>query len=102
MDDKSESGNDAPRNLHDIVGGSDGGEGLDKQVEKMRWALQELRPSLPNNELPVAERMLDILAGHRSYSQAELAAEMGRSKGQVSKLWHGVAGKVADKIRSRK
>jgi len=71
-------------------------------VNKMRWALNELRPTLPKNELRVAARMLDILDGHRSYSQADLAAEMGRSKGQVSKLWHGVAEKVADKIRSRK
>src|SRR5262245_1138362 len=63
---------------------------------------RNLRPSLRKKELPVADRMLEILDGHRSHSLTELARDMGRSKGQVSKLWHGVAGKVAEKIRGRK
>jgi hypothetical protein len=93
---------DDASSLHEVVGGASAESGVDQQVETMRWALNELRPSLRKNELPIADRMLDILDGHRSYSQAELAAEMGRSKGQLSKLWNGVAGKVAEKIRGRK
>jgi hypothetical protein len=68
----------------------------------LRSALNELRPSLKGDEVPVAARMLDILDGHRGYSLTELAADIGRSKGQVSKLWGRVAEKVAEKIRARK
>jgi hypothetical protein len=78
------------------------GDTLDKQVHALKWALREVRPSLPKSELPVADRMMDILEGRRSYSQADLAEEMRRSPGYVSKLWHSVAGRVANKIGDRK
>lgn len=99
MDESGEDGT-APRSLHEIVGDSSD-PNFEKQVDTMRQAVKEVRPSLPDNEVPIADRMLDILDGHRSYSQGELAAEIGLSEGQVSKLWHRVAGKVAEKIRGR-
>jgi hypothetical protein len=94
----------APRSLHEIVGEDAKladvviGDGVDKQVDTMRWALEEVRPSLSKNEQLVADEMLRRLEGHRSRGLAGL----GISKGYASKLWHGVAGKVADKIRGRK
>jgi hypothetical protein len=88
--------------LHEIIGGNNAEPSVDRQAETTRWALKEVRPSLRKNEQPVADRMLDILDGHRSRSMTELAADLGYSKGQISKLWHRVAGKVAEKIRGRK
>jgi len=100
-------GDGGKRTLHDVVSLDSKselvmGDTLDKQVGTLKWALQEVRPTLPTSELPVADRMMDILEGRRSYSQADLAADMRRSPGYVSKLWHSVAGKVANKIGDRK
>jgi hypothetical protein len=93
---------DEANSLHEIIGGDKAEPGVDQQAETTRWALKELRLSLRKNELPIADRMLDILDDHRSHSLTELATDLGHSKGQISKLWGRVAGKVADKIRSRK
>ena len=106
-DDSDGEATDGKRTLHDVVGASTGsdslmGDTLDKQVDTLKWALEEVRPSLPTSELPVADRMMDILEGRRSYSQADLAADMRRSPGYVSKLWDRVAGKVANKIAGQK
>jgi hypothetical protein len=101
-DHSGDAGKEAASTLHETVGGGTAEPGVDQRVETVRWALKELRPSLRKVELSVANRWLDILDSHRSYSQAELAAETGHSNGQVSKLWNGLAGKVAEKIRARK
>src|SRR5262249_39990814 len=101
-DNSGDAAADEAGNLHEIIGGGAAQSRLQQQAGTRRWALKELRPSLRKNELPVADHMLDILDGHRSHSLTELAADIGRSKGQVSKLWDRVAGKVAEKIRGRK
>jgi hypothetical protein len=96
---------DTPRTLHDVAGGEGVGaepdENLDKQVDTMRWALEEIRPDLTQNEVPIAERMLQILDGHSS-NRVGLATKLGISKGWESKLWHSVVGKMAKKIKGRK
>jgi hypothetical protein len=94
---------DAPGSLHEIVGGGGNpdplvGEGLDKQADTMRRALEEIQPDLSKNERVIADEMLARLDGYKSRSLAGL----GISKGYASKLWHGVVDKVAEKIRSRK